>query len=99
MKYSSWRDMVDRVRELELALGTTEKKVEKNEEETVVLQRRSIRAKVDIKKGSIVTRDMLEFLRPCPNNALPPYVIKDVLGKTLNRDMVVGGCLTWNHLK
>src|SRR5262249_53339138 len=39
----TWREMVDRTRELEAALGTGVKRVEENERETVVLQRRSIR--------------------------------------------------------
>ena len=99
MNYFSWRDMVDRVRELELALGKTVKKIEENEKETVILQRRAIRAKFDLKTGSIVTKDMLEFLRPCPKNALPPYFLKDVLGKTLTKDLVSGGFLSQKHLK
>jgi N-acetylneuraminate synthase len=99
MNYLSWRDMVDRVRELELALGATLKKIEKNEEETVILQRRAIRAKFDIKSGSIVTKEMFEFLRPCPKNALPPNTLKDVIGKVLTKDLVSGGCLSWEHLK
>ena len=41
--------MVDRTRLLELALGGTLKKVEENEKETVVLQRRSIRVIRDLK--------------------------------------------------
>lgn len=99
MNYKAWRDMVDRVRELELALGTRVKKIEKNEEDTVVLQRRAIRAKADLKIGSIITKEMLEFLRPCPENSLPPYCLEDVLGKTLTQNIVSGGCLTWKHLK
>jgi N-acetylneuraminate synthase len=99
MDYTSWKEMVDRVRELELALGTRVKKIEKNEEETVILQRRAIRAKYDLKIGSIITRDMLEFLRPCPKDSLPPYCLKDILGKTLTKNVVSGGSLSWEHLK
>jgi N-acetylneuraminate synthase len=99
MDFTSWKEMVDRVRELELALGTRVKKIEDNEKETVVLQRRSIRAKYDLKNGSIITREMLEFLRPCPENSLAPYFLKDILGKTLTKNIVSGGCLTWENLK
>ena len=45
MNPRSWRDMVDRARELEAALGTGIKRIEENELDTVVVQRRSIRAK------------------------------------------------------
>ena len=50
MTPKSWREMIDRSRELELSLGNGEKKIEDNEKETVVLQRRAIRAKKNLKK-------------------------------------------------
>ena len=37
----SWREMVERTRELEAALGDGEKKIEENERDTVIVQRRS----------------------------------------------------------
>ena len=48
----SWKDMVSRSRELEDSLGTASKRVEKNENETVKLQRRAIYINCDLKKGS-----------------------------------------------
>jgi sialic acid synthase SpsE len=99
MDFNSWRDMVDRVRELEYALGSNIKKVEENEKETVVLQRRAIRAKKDLKAGESITRDMIEVLRPCPESALPPYYVNDLMGKSLINDIVAGECVTWKDLK
>jgi len=99
MDFKSWREMVDTTRELEVALGSESKKVEDNEKETVVLQRRSIRAKNDLQVGVSITRDMIEVLRPCPKNALPPYRIDEILGKTLINDIVSGECVTWEDLK
>ena len=49
MNPSSWREMILRTRELEKALGDQDKVIMKNEKETVVLQRRAIRAKKKIK--------------------------------------------------
>lgn len=83
MDPKTWKEMVDRARELENALGTGIKIVEENEQETVVLQRRSIRAKVDIPAGTILDEEMLEELRPAPRNALFPYQKKDIIGKRL----------------
>src|SRR5205823_7586903 len=40
MDRRTWREMVDRTRELELALGNGIKRIEDNEQQTVVLQRR-----------------------------------------------------------
>ncbi len=51
--------MVDRTRNLELALGDGIKKVEDNESETVVLQRRSIRVIKNVEKGTTITKDII----------------------------------------
>ena len=99
MDFTSWKDMVIRTRELELSLGSGVKKVEDNEKETVILQRRAIRAKYNLSKGDFITKDALEVLRPCPVDALPPYNIDKVLNKTLMEDIEAGECLTWKNIK
>lgn len=98
MNPQSWREMVERTRELENALGTGVKKVEENEKETVILQRRSIRLKKNLKQGHILTRDDLEVLRPCPHDALPPYLLEKVVGKSLSKDLGEGEHITWASL-
>ena len=57
------------------------KKIEKNEFNTVILQRRSIRVNKEIKKNHIIKRDDLDVLRPCPKNAIDPRNINKILGK------------------
>jgi len=99
MDPKTWREMVDRTRELENSLGTGCKKVEFNEAETVILQRRSIRLKTDLPEGATLTRDSLTVLRPCPAEALPPYEISNVLGKRLRRPMKSGDHLRWNDIE
>lgn len=99
MDFKSWREMVDRTREVEFSLGTRVKKVEDNEKETVILQRRAIRAKRNLHKGEVISQEMLEVLRPCPEDGIPPYDIKLVINKTLKKDIVSGDCLTWASLK
>ncbi|MDQ3756262.1 MAG: N-acetylneuraminate synthase family protein [Actinomycetota bacterium] len=93
MDPSSWREMVDRTRELEVALGTGDKRVMENEEETVVVQRRAVRARVRIPAGTVVDRTLLTVLRPCPRNALPPYRMGEVLGRVAVRDIDAGDCV------
>ncbi|PIZ04861.1 MAG: N-acetylneuraminate synthase [Gammaproteobacteria bacterium CG_4_10_14_0_8_um_filter_38_16] len=95
----TWRDMVDRTRELENALGIEEKKVEENEMETVVLQRRAIRVSGDLKAGTVLTRQDIDVLRPCPSNALPPYQINDIIGRVLIHDVNAGENLKWSDLE
>jgi len=95
----SWREMVDRTRELENSLGTGCKKVEANEVETVVLQRRSIRIKADLPEGVIITPESLTVLRPCPADALPPYEIDKVVGRRLRCAKKTGDLLRWEDMQ
>ncbi|MBT5860687.1 MAG: N-acetylneuraminate synthase, partial [Alphaproteobacteria bacterium] len=89
----TWRDMVDRTRELELALGPTEKIIMDNERSTVIVQRRAVRASRPIKSGEVLTNDDLAVLRPCPTDALPPFRIAEVIGRAAVRDIDEGDCV------
>lgn len=99
MDFNTWKDMVDRTRELENSLGVETKKVEDNEKETVVLQRRSIRVKKDMVIGDKIYEDDLEFLRPCPEDAIPPYELEDVLNKELVENIKSGDYIKWISVK
>jgi sialic acid synthase SpsE len=83
MDPASWREMVDRSRELESALGGGIKRVEENERQTVVVQRRALRLTSDVPAGHVLTRSDLTPLRPCPIEAFAPYHIDMLLGKSL----------------
>ena len=95
MTPASWRDMVDRTRELEYALGSPLKRVAENEQETVVVQRRCLRAARDLPAGTVLGPGMLEALRPAPREAVMPLDLSKVQGKTLTRDLRSGEHLTW----
>jgi N-acetylneuraminate synthase len=99
MDPSSWREMVERTRELELSLGSSEKRVEKNEKETVVLQRRAIRAARPIAAGTFLKIEDVTVLRPCPDDGLPPYRLEEVLNKTVTRNIEEGEHIKWTDLK
>ncbi len=83
----NWKIMVEKTRELELSLGDYAKKIEDNEKETVVIQRRGIRANRFIKKGQVIKDDYLSFLRPCNKDCLPPSKKKMVVGKKTKIDI------------
>ena len=93
-----WRDMVDRTRELERCLGSAEKKVAENEQETVIVQRRCLRAARVIFKGEIISRDMIEVLRPATPGAIMPYEIEKVIGTRALHDIDYGKELYWTDL-
>jgi len=98
MTPQAWRDMVDRTRELECALGSRLKTVEDNERETVVVQRRCLRASTHLGSGTVLRPEMLEALRPAPRDAVMPFDLPRVMGKTLIHDLPAGEYLRWNML-
>ena len=84
MNPTTWREMVDRTRELEFSLGDGNKRVEENEKETVIVQRRCIRLCRDLNAGDLITEADIEYLRPAPHDSFPPYEKNQVIGKKLN---------------
>lgn len=99
MDPSSWREMVERTRELENALGAGVKKVEDNECETVVLQRRSVRVKAALLAGTVLRREHLTVLRPCPTDAVEPYHLPNLIGCALRAPKQAGEHLRWTDLE
>lgn len=90
MNTKTWREMIDATRNLEISMGDGIKRIEKNEKETVVLQRRAIRLKKLKLKNQRLTKDDLIFLRPSPPDALPINDYKKILGKKIKRNMKLG---------
>jgi sialic acid synthase SpsE len=86
----TWQEMVDRSRELENALGDGIKRVEMNEKDSAIVQRRSIRLAQDLVAGTVLTADHLECLRPAPVASMAPSRLGEVIGRRLTRDKVKG---------
>ena len=95
----TWRAMVDDVRMLESALGDGRKKIEDNEQQTIVLQRRCVRAARDIPAGSTLDRGDIEVLRPAPLDATPAHEVTEVVKRTTVRDLVRGEAISWADLQ
>ena len=95
MTPESWREMVDRTRELESALGRSEKVISENERDTVVVQRRCLRAQSDLEAGTIITRERIEVLRPAPSGAIAPHDVDKIIGRRVVRRMRAGEEFTW----
>jgi N-acetylneuraminate synthase len=99
MTPASWREMVDRTRELEYALGDPAKCVAANEQSTVVVQRRCLRAAQDLPTGTVLQREMIDVLRPAPRDGIVPYELDKVIGARLRAAVPVGEAFTWNMLQ
>ena len=98
MNPQSWADMVKATRQLERALGLGDKVVADNERETVIIQRRCLRAAREILPGEVLTREMIDVLRPAFQGGIMPYEIREVLGlKALDR-IAQGQELRWTQL-
>ena len=94
----TWRNMVDAVGELEAAFGNGIKSIEKNEEETVIIQRRALRLNKDMNIGDIISAGDLVALRPCPTTAMTPMEINKIIGKKLAISKKAGEELSWPDL-
>ncbi len=96
MNPESWAAMVKAVRQLETALGSGDKFVAENEQETVVIQRRCLRAARSIKPGEIISREMIDVLRPATQGAIMPYEIQDLVGLKALERIAAGQELRWS---
>jgi N-acetylneuraminate synthase len=86
---SQFKDMVIAIRQLEQALGHSEERVITQGE---LINRESLAKSLvvncDLKKGSIITREMIEI--KSPGQGLQPMYLEDLLGKTARRNLKAG---------
>ena len=90
MTPEGWASMLSRARELEKALGSSIKRVESNESETVIVQRRCLRAARHIGAGETISRGMVSVLRPATLGALMPNEIDSVIGSKARVNIAAG---------
>ncbi|MFW5713958.1 MAG: N-acetylneuraminate synthase family protein [Brevefilum sp.] len=95
MNPESWAEMVRATRQLENAMGSGDKFVAENEQETVVIQRRCLRAARTIKPGEVINREMIEVLRPATEGAIMPYEVQDLVGLKALERIAAGQELRW----
>jgi N-acetylneuraminate synthase len=98
MNPKSWADMVQNTRQLERALGSGDKFVAENEQQTVYLQRRCLRAARDLKAGEVISRQMIDVLRPVAKGAILPYELDAVIGTKVLIDLPAGKEICWTDL-
>jgi len=79
------KEFVAAIREIETAMGDYEKRPCDSEEETRLKGRRSILTKSRIRKGEVITEDLLITKRP--GTGIPPKRLREIIGKRAKRDM------------
>jgi sialic acid synthase SpsE len=99
MNPTTWREMVDRANEVYAALGDGVKRIEPNEKDASVVQRRSLRVTADFLPGHILTSRDIEALRPIPADGIPPYQIDTLIGRKLTLAIKKGEHLTTRHIQ
>ena len=90
--------MVKSSRELELSMGDGKKKIEKNEKQSVIVQRRGAWLIKDKKNEKLNIEDCV-FLRPCPKNSISIFDINKYLGKKFRKNIKKNSLLTNSCLK
>ncbi len=97
MEPDEFKFMVDSIREVERAMGSTRKEVVEEESETVYVQRRCLYAKNDLKAGATVTEDDINVLRPALG--IPPKYKDIVIGKKVKKYIPAGDPVFWEDLR
>ena len=98
MNPDNWAKMITETRLLERALGSSDKFIAGNEQDTQVVQRRCLRASRDVKAGEVFTREMIDVLRPATPGAIKPDQIPNVIGTKALQDIPFGKELCWLDL-
>jgi sialic acid synthase SpsE len=98
MNPGNWAKMVEETRLLERSLGSPDKFISGNEDQTAIIQRRCLRAARAIKAGETFSREMIDVLRPATPGAIKPSEIQAVIGTKALHDLQLGEELRWTDL-
>ena len=96
MEPHEFKEMVEKVREVEAAMGKVTYGVSKQEESNACF-RRSLFVVKDIKAGEKITAENIRSIRPA--YGMKPKHYKEVLGKTVKRDLERGTPLTFDDIE
>ena len=98
MNPEEFKLMVDNIRLLEKSMGSPIKEIYPEESETVILQKRCVRAKINIPAGTRISKEMLDILRPAAKGALLPKELSSAVGHLSQRDIEKGQAITWDMI-
>ena len=83
---SELKKMIEEMKKVDKILGSFEKKPTKSEKEVMKLVRKSLVAKNDIKKGSIINKKMIEIKRP--GIGIQPADLDKIIGKKAKKHIL-----------
>lgn len=90
------KEMVTRIRMIEKALGSKEKKPTESENEIKKIARKSVVSGIDIPQGTTITREMLAFKRP--GTGLEPKFVNEIIGKKSKKDIKCNELITFDKV-
>jgi sialic acid synthase SpsE len=96
MNVTEFKTMVERVRQLEKAMGSTKKFVVEEEYETVLVQRRGLYTAKDIPAGKIIENSDIVELRPALG--ILPKFKKNIVGRAFKTNIEAGQPIFWENL-
>lgn len=91
-----FKELIDGIRNIEMAMGTGVKTPSLSEQKNTFGMRRSIVAKIDIKKDEILSEKHFAYKRPA--NGLSPNIIEQFIGKKMLKDIFKDQPFTMNHI-
>lgn len=94
-----WKEMVQRANELYLALGDGKKRIEENEKESAIVQRRALRYTRQLHANHSLKSNDIIALRPFEKDGIPPFRINEIIGRKLVKDVCFQGSVKWGDLE
>ena len=92
-----FKAMVNAIRNVEVAMGDGIRKFSENEKDIKKVARKSIILNKDIKKGTVLEKEMLSIKRP--GTGIGPKYLNEVIGKVANKDLNSSAILQWEDLE
>jgi len=89
-------NLINGIRIIEKVKGDGKRKISNLERESIKNARRSIHANKMIKKGEIITKDMIKIVRP--SEGIKPKYLNKVIGKRAKKNIDEDEVITWKKI-
>ena len=87
MDPDDFKKMIKNIRHMEKILGSEKKEIYDEEQSQYISMKRGIKSKINIKKGTVLTREHLLVLRPCQEDDVSADKLKKIIGKKIKVDL------------